>query len=167
MNNWTLYIFQWYYALWLPFLSFLPYFCCLLFPYDCLFLLPFILKEVAQMSSLLRSLAYLLLSASSLKTEWSLHRVFLALVYVLGVNRVSLRAMTYLSGDVRKKSESVSHSVVSDSAMLRTVARQAPLSMGLSRQEYWSGLPFPSPGNLPNPGIEPGSPALQADSLLF
>ena len=37
--------------------------------------------------------------------------------------------------------------------------------MGLSRQEYWSGLPFPSPGDLPNPGIEPGSPALQAESL--
>ena len=46
-----------------------------------------------------------------------------------------------------------------------TVACQVPLSMGLSRQEYWSGLPFPSPGNLPDPGIEPGSPALQADSL--
>ena len=46
-----------------------------------------------------------------------------------------------------------------------TVACQAPLSMGFSRQEYWSGLPFPSPGNLPDPGIEPGSPALQADSL--
>ena len=38
--------------------------------------------------------------------------------------------------------------------------------MRLSRQEYWSGLPFPSPGDLPNPGIEPGSPTLQADSLL-
>ena len=47
-----------------------------------------------------------------------------------------------------------------------TVARQAPLSVGFSRQEYWSGLPFPSPGNLPDPGIEPRSPALQADSLL-
>ena len=46
-----------------------------------------------------------------------------------------------------------------------TVARQAPLSMGFSRQEYWSGLPFPSPGDLPKPGIEPGSPALQADAL--
>ena len=46
-----------------------------------------------------------------------------------------------------------------------TVARQAPLSMGFSRQEYWSGLPFPSPGDLPDPGIEPGSPALQTDSL--
>ena len=47
-----------------------------------------------------------------------------------------------------------------------TVACQTPLSMGFSRQEYWSGLPFPSPGDLPNLGIEPRSPALQADSLL-
>ena len=46
-----------------------------------------------------------------------------------------------------------------------TVASQAPLSVGFSRHEYWNGLPFPSPGDLPNPGIEPGSPALQADSL--
>ena len=46
-----------------------------------------------------------------------------------------------------------------------TVACQASLSMGFPRQEYWSGLPFPSPGDLPNPGIEPWSPALQADSL--
>ena len=46
-----------------------------------------------------------------------------------------------------------------------TIAHQAPLSMGFSRQEYWSGLSFPSPGDLPNPGIEHGSPALQADSL--
>ena len=46
-----------------------------------------------------------------------------------------------------------------------TVAYQAPPSMGFSREEYWSGLPFPSPGDLPNPGIEPGSPAFQADAL--
>ena len=46
-----------------------------------------------------------------------------------------------------------------------TVARQAPLSIAFSRQEHWSGLPFPSPGDLPNPGIKPSSPALQADSL--
>ena len=46
------------------------------------------------------------------------------------------------------------------------MACQAPLSMGFSRKEYWSGLPFHSPGDLPDPGIEPGSPALQADSLL-
>ena len=48
-----------------------------------------------------------------------------------------------------------------------TVAHQASLSMGFSRQEYWSGLPFPSPEDLPDPGIEPWSPALQADSLPF
>ena len=47
-----------------------------------------------------------------------------------------------------------------------TVAYQAAPSMQFSRQEYWSGLPFPSPGDLPNPGIEPGSPELQADALL-
>ena len=46
-----------------------------------------------------------------------------------------------------------------------TVAQQAPLSMGFSRQEYWSGLPFPSPGDLPDPAIKPGFPALQADAL--
>ena len=46
-----------------------------------------------------------------------------------------------------------------------TIARQDPLSMGFSRQEYRSGLPFPSPGDFPNPGIEPRSPALQADAL--
>ena len=50
-------------------------------------------------------------------------------------------------------------------ATLWTIAQQAPPSMGFSRQEYWSGLPFPSPGDLPNPGIEPTSPALQADAL--
>ena len=44
-------------------------------------------------------------------------------------------------------------------------ARQTPLSMKVSREEYWSGLPFPSPGDLPDPGIEPRSPALQADFL--
>ena len=63
-------------------------------------------------------------------------------------------------------------------ATLWIVARQASLSMGFFRQEYWSGLPFPSPWNLPNPGTEPGSPALaggffitelpgKADSLLW
>jgi hypothetical protein len=46
-----------------------------------------------------------------------------------------------------------------------TVAHQAPPSMGFSRQGYWSGLPFPSPGGLPNPGIEPESPTLEADAL--
>ena len=59
----------------------------------------------------------------------------------------------------------LSHSVVPDSVTPWTIARQVPLSMGFSRQ-YWSGLPFPPPGNVPNPGIEPGSFALQADCLL-
>ena len=47
----------------------------------------------------------------------------------------------------------------------RTIACQAPLYVGFSRQKYWSGLPFLSPGDPPNPGIEPGSPALQENSL--
>ena len=46
-----------------------------------------------------------------------------------------------------------------------TVAHKAPLSMGFSRQEYWSGVPFPSPGGLPDPGIEPRSPTLEAEAL--
>ena len=46
-----------------------------------------------------------------------------------------------------------------------TAVHQTPPSMGFTKQEYWSGLPFPSPGDLPNPGIEPRSPALQADAL--
>ena len=59
----------------------------------------------------------------------------------------------------------VSCSVVSDSVTPWTVAHQAPLSMEFSRQEYWSGLLFPSPGDLPNPGNESMSPALQVESL--
>ena len=46
-----------------------------------------------------------------------------------------------------------------------TAAYQAPPSMGFDRQEYWSGVPLPSPGDLPDPGIEPRSPALEADAL--
>ena len=46
-----------------------------------------------------------------------------------------------------------------------TVAYQASPSLGFSRQEYWSAVPLPSPGDLPNPGIKPGSPALEADAL--
>ena len=48
-----------------------------------------------------------------------------------------------------------------------TAASQAPPSMGFSRQEYWSGLPFPSPGDLPDSGIEPRSPTLQADAFTL
>ena len=50
--------------------------------------------------------------------------------------------------------------------ILWNVACQAPLSIGFSKQEYWSGLPVHSPGDLPDPGLEPKSPTLQADSLL-
>ena len=60
--------------------------------------------------------------------------------------RISVKAVAF------EQTESGSNSV------------QAPLSLGFSREEYWSGFPFPSPGDLPNPGIEPESPALQADS---
>ena len=62
------------------------------------------------------------------------------------------------------------HNVVVVESLSLTLATpqtcQAALSMGFSRQEYWSGLPFPSPGDLPHPGIKSGSPALQADSFL-
>ena len=59
-----------------------------------------------------------------------------------------------------------SHSVMSDSFVIPwTVAHQTPLSMGFPRQYYWSGLPFPSPGDLLNPRVKPGSLTLQADSL--
>ena len=63
------------------------------------------------------------------------------------------------------ESKSVSPSVVSDSATPWTVARQAPLSTVFFRQEYWSGQPFPSPGDLPDAGIAPGSPASPSDPL--
>ena len=67
--------------------------------------------------------------------------------------------------DKCNKSEVKSLSRVRLFATPWTVAYQAPPSVGFSRQEYWSGLPFPSPGDLPDPGIEPRSPALQAEAL--
>ena len=60
----------------------------------------------------------------------------------------------------------VSHSVMCNSVTPWAVALQAPRSMEFSGQEYWSGLPFPSSGDLPGPGIKPRSPSLQADALL-
>ena len=66
-------------------------------------------------------------------------------------------------GPLKVKMKSLSH--VRLFATPWTVDYQAPPSMGFSRQEYWSGLPLPSPGNLSDSGIEPGSPALQADAL--
>ena len=66
------------------------------------------------------------------------------------------------------ESESVSHLVMSDSVTPWAVAHQGPMSMGFSRQEYWSGITCPPPGDLPDPGMElasPAAPALQVDTL--
>ena len=90
--------------------------------------------------------------------------ILLHVLFHLGLKIVSLTKKYTVSPTVSKLS--VSRPVVPDS--LRppwTAAHQAPLSMRFTKQGYWSGLPFPSPGDLPNPAIEPGSPALQADSL--
>ena len=72
-----------------------------------------------------------------------------------------------LAAASRAESESVSHSAMSSSVPMTpwSVAHQAPLPHEFSKQEHWSGLPCPPPEDLPNPGIEPGSPALQVDSL--
>ena len=79
------------------------------------------------------------------------------LVYINKMQCGSQRVIWHGGGVVTKSCPTL--------ATLWTVACQAPLSLGFSRREYWSGLPFPSPGNLPSPGIEPRSVALQADSL--
>ena len=91
----------------------------------------------------------------------------------LGLHRVGHRLKRLSSSSMYgceswtiKKAEMKLLSLLRLFAIPRAVFLQAPSSMEFSRQEYWSALPFPSPGNLPNPGIEPRSPALQADSLL-
>ena len=84
---------------------------------------------------------------------WSTHALLLA----------SIASFLHSASLVKVKAKSLSR--VRLFATPWTVAYQAPASMGFSRQEYWSGLPFPSPGALPNPGIEPGSPTLEADTL--
>ena len=71
--------------------------------------------------------------------------------------------MNKIINERKKKVKLLSHSRLFGTPW--TVVYQGPLSMGVSRQDYWSGLPFPSPGDLPNPGIEPRSPALWADAL--
>ena len=81
------------------------------------------------------------------------------LTWVCGVSERCVEPWTY------ERVQSASHSVGSNSATPWTVALQAPLPMEFSRQEYWSGLPCPPPGEIPDPGIKPRSPALQADSL--
>ena len=74
-----------------------------------------------------------------------------------------------VNSHLHQKLESVRCSVMSSSASPWIIAWQAPLSLEVSRQEYWNGLPFPTPGDLPDPGLKPVScvsPALQADSLV-
>ena len=71
-----------------------------------------------------------------------------------------------ISGNQKSESESeVAQSCPTLCDPVDCIAHQAPRSLGFSRQEYWSGLPFPSPGDLPDPGIESRSPTLQADAL--
>ena len=87
-------------------------------------------------------------------------------IKIAGRNIKNLRYaddITLMAEKEKVKVKSLSHAWLF--ATPWTVAYQAPLSMEFSRQEYWSGSPFPSPGELPNPGIKPTSPALQADSL--
>ena len=82
-----------------------------------------------------------------------------------------IRLTVFLLEDISETSESKKHilcvcvCVCVSHLVVWTVACQAPLSMKFSRQEYWSELPFASPGDLPDPGIRPRSPALQAGSL--
>ena len=86
--------------------------------------------------------------------------------FLLSAPHNGLRWGQWLSTSLRARKLSLEASnFIQDLATPWTVAYQASLSMGFSRQEYWSGLPFPSPGDLPDPGIEPESPALQADAL--
>ena len=85
----------------------------------------------------------------------------LRLSQIFRVKTVAASPMQVLK--VKVKVKSLSH--VRLFATPWTVAYQASTSMGFSRQEYWNGLPFPSPEDLPDPGIEPGSPALEADAL--
>ena len=80
---------------------------------------------------------------------------------------MELKESTFLTSGILKKGESISCSVLSDFMWPHGVQFcQASLSVGFSRQEYWSGLPFLAPGDLPNPGTEPRSPALYAESFL-
>ena len=104
--------------------------------------------------------------AFTLLFYWEWDEVREWFLFVTRKDRSLLSLPMFIFGK-RTESESVSQSAMSDSVAPWTAAHQAPPSMGFSRQEYWSGLPFPSPGGLPNPGIEPRPPALQADSLPF
>ena len=83
--------------------------------------------------------------------------------WILALLNLSVTYLQSLDLSLKVKVKSLSH--VRLFATLWTIAYQASPSMGFSRQEYWSGLPFPSPGDLPDPGIEPRSPTMRADAL--
>ena len=125
---------------------------CLIFPSICLCTLWFsLLVELS-----IRGFLILLLNNSEPLNDFHLDSFPLS---------VCLGILTFVRLSEVKWSEMKSLSPVRLFVSPWTVAHQAPLSMGFSRQEYWSGLPFPSAGYLPDPGIEPRSSALQADTL--
>ena len=84
------------------------------------------------------------------------------IINTLRIGQVALKSIFVKK---KKKGEIVSH-LITLTLRLGTVAYQAPLPMEFSREEYWSGLPFPPPRNLPNPGIQPRPPAWRADASL-
>ena len=87
------------------------------------------------------------------------------IIIIYSQEKIKFKISTWKRCWIQLKSESVSHSVMFETFVTPwTLARHTPLSMEFSRQEYWSGMPFPSPEDLPNLGIEPMSPALQVDS---
>ena len=96
---------------------------------------------------------------------WVFHRMLWKNSNELFGQPNALKVLGPLPDPLWHKSEVKSLSRVQLFATPWTVAYQPPQSMGFSRQEYWSGLPFPSLGDLPDPRIEPGFPTLQADSL--
>ena len=110
-------------------------------------------------------------SAKYLMTYWNCRRncsrEFAACGSCTIISSRPQRDILFVQDRKWKKVKVKSLSRVLLSATPWTVAYQAPPSMGFSRQEDWNGLPFPSPGDLPDPGIEPGSPAFQADALTL
>ena len=131
-----------------------------------LFYLPFPVSETLHSDGYIFPLTSLLFSAickASSDNHFSfLHFFFWGMVLITASYSMLHTSVHSSSGTL---SEAKSLSRVRLFVTPWTVAYQAPLSLGFSRQEYWSGLPFPSPGDLPNPGIEPGFPTLEADAL--
>ena len=115
----------------------------------------------------------LLVISASMRVGLDFHGFVSRQVHTTATSRLATycshtqRHKTMIIYSCLKQSGTVTHSVMFNSLqLLWTVSRQAPLSMGSSRQEYWSGLLFPSPGDLPDPGMEPGSPTLCTDPSL-